>query len=76
MANINPLLKYVMKDKKEDIFHSSAYGKMQGASMGATSAQSFNKRREIDKNRQNIGGYTSSGIANNAIKNGPKAKSM
>ncbi len=40
MIQKNPFLKYVMKDKKEDVFHSSAYAKAQsGDSIGAASAQ-------------------------------------
>ena len=47
----NPFIKYVMKDEKEDIFHSSAYGKAQnGGAMGVTSAQSFSERMKIEKN--------------------------
>lgn len=71
----NPFLKYIMKDEKEDIFHSSAYGKAQsGVGMGVTSGQSFEKRRELEGNRQRVGGYSRSMIANNALGNGPKAK--
>lgn len=71
----NPLLKYVMKEEKEDIFHSSAYGKAQnGAGIGAASVQSFRERQAIEANRQKIGNYGSSAIANNMIGNGPRAK--
>ncbi|MDO4507896.1 MAG: hypothetical protein Q4B65_00675 [Candidatus Saccharibacteria bacterium] len=71
----NPLLKYVMKEKKEDIFHSSAYGKAQnGGSIGTASMQSFRERQEIEAKRQNIGGYDKSGIMGAAAMNGPRAK--
>lgn len=72
----NPFLKYVMKnEKKEDIFHSSAYGVAQnGAGMGAASTQSFRERRAIEQNRQNIGGYDRSRIMNGASMNGPRPK--
>ena len=72
----NPFLKYVMKSKKEDIFHSSAYGKAQGGcNMGATSAETFNKRREMEKNRQNVSSYQNSAIMGGTMRNGPRAKS-
>lgn len=72
----NPFLKYLMKDdKKEDIFHSSAYGVAQnGAGMGAASTQSFRERQKIEENRQKVGGYNRSGIMGSAAANGPRAK--
>ena len=71
----NPLFKYVMKENKEDVFHSSAYGKAQnGASMGAASTQSFAERRRIEQNRQVVKGYGHSGLLNQASANGPRAK--
>lgn len=71
----NPFLKYVMKDTKEDIFHSSVYGKAQnGSSMGSASTESFGDRMKVDKNRQVVHGYNDSQIANNMYTNGPKAK--
>ena len=74
MAN-NPFLKYIMKDEKEDIFHTSAYGKAQnGQGMGAASSQSFAERRQTDANRTVIRGFNSSSIAGSAIGNGPRAK--
>ena len=71
----NPLLKYVMKADKEDVLHSSAYGKAQnGAGMGVTSSESFETRRRIDENRKVVGGYGSSRVATQVIGNGPRAK--
>ena len=72
----NPFMKYVMKgNKKEDIFHSSAYGKAQnGAGMGVASTESFAKRRAVDLNRRVVRGYGESGVVNNSRAQGPKAK--
>ena len=54
----NPFLKYVMKEKKENIFHSSAYGKAQNAgAIGAASVEGFEARMRIEKNRQIVHGY-------------------
>ncbi len=73
----NPFLKYVMKEKKEDIFHSSAYGRAQsGAGMGSASMQSFRERQAVQANRQNIGGYNRSGIVGNATQNAPRPKTF
>ena len=71
----NPFIKYVMKEKKEDIFHSSAYGKAQnGEAIGAASVEGFNERLKIDRNRQIVKGYNDSRVVNGAYANGPKAK--
>ena len=71
----NQFLKYVMKEEKEDIFHSSAYGKAQnGDGIGVSSAESFATRRKIDQNRQVIKGYGNSNLVGQAIGNGPRAK--
>ena len=73
----NPFLKYVMKDKKEDIFHSSAYGRVQnGASMGAASSRSFTERREAQENRKIVGGFGQSGIMGQAAMSGPRPKTF
>ena len=73
---LDPLLKYVMKnDKKEDIFHTSAYGKAQsGSGIGAASVQSYNQRMAIQRNRQVVRGYEDAGIVNQARSKGPRAK--
>ena len=71
----NPFIKYIMREKKEDIFHSSAYGKAQSAeAMGVASVESFGKRMEIDGNRQVIKRYNDSRIMNGAYVNGQRAK--
>lgn len=75
MADVNPFLKYVIKDEKEDIVHSSAYAKVQnGGAMGASSAQSFAERQRIEQNRQVVRGYNSSRIVSGAMSGGPRAK--
>lgn len=64
-----------MKDKKEDIFHSSVYGRAQnGGSLGSASSESFKERMRIDKNRQVVHGYGESQVANSMYGNGPRAK--
>lgn len=71
----NPFLKYVMKEKKEDVFHSSEYGKAQSAeAMGAASTESFGERMKMEQNRRIVQGYNDSRIVNGAYANGPRAK--
>ena len=54
-----------MKDKKENIFHSSTYASAQsGGGMGATSTMSFEQRRKIDRNRSLVKRYSDSMVAN------------
>jgi hypothetical protein len=70
----NPFLKYVMKDKKEDVFHSSTYAKAQnGGNMGTASAESFAVRVKINNNRKMVGNYSSSRIASGTVNRVPKA---
>ena len=69
----NPFLKYVMKDKKEDVFHSSTYAKAQnGGSMGVASTESFAVRVKINNNRKMVGNYGSSRIASGTVNRAPK----
>lgn len=69
------IMKYVNKDEKEDIFHSSPYGRAQNkTSMGVASTETFNDRRKIDRQRKVVRRYDESHIANNGIMNGPHAK--
>lgn len=71
----NPFMKYIAKEKKENIFHSSAYGKAQSAgALGATSTESFEERMKVEKNRQIIQRYNDSRIVSGAYSNGPRAK--
>lgn len=69
------ILKYVKKDKKENIFHSSAYARAQSqANLGAASAESFAKRKQLDRHRQAVRRYDESGIVSSGAMNGPHAK--
>ena len=75
MIQKNPFLKYVMKDEKEDVFHSSAYAKAQnGGNLGATSSESYQVRVKIDQNRQAVKGYGDSEIMTGTRNQGLKAK--
>ena len=72
----NPFLKYMMrKEKKADIFHSSAYGKAQsGGVMGSASVGSFSDRMKMDRNRTVVKRYDDSKLVAGAKDNGPRAK--
>ena len=75
MIQKNPFLKYVMKDQKEDVFHSSAYAKAQnGANMGAASTESYQVRVNINQNRQAVREYGDSEIMTGMKSQGPRAK--
>ena len=63
MAQKNPFLKYLIKDKKEDIFHSSGYAKAQsGSSIGAASSESYQVRVNLSQRRRTVQGYNRSEI--------------
>lgn len=48
---------------KEDIFHSSVYAKAGGSSsFGSTSLETFERRRQLNRNRQAVRGYGGSMI--------------
>ena len=71
--------KYIIKDNKEDVFHTSAYSKAQsGSSMGSSSSMSFNDRLAIDRNRQKVQGYQNSSImsGNNLASGVPRPKTF
>ena len=72
----NPFLKLVMKDKKGDVVHSSAYGEAQnGGGIGVASTQSFTERMKIEQNRKRVRGYNESRVATQAYAaSGVKAK--
>ena len=68
----NPFLKRLMKDKKEDIMHSSVYAKAQSAGvMGATSTTGFTERLGIDNNRQMVSKYHDSGVVSRVYRKTP-----
>lgn len=59
------LSRFVIKGKKEDVLHSSGYARVQNrAGFGATSTESFEKRREIDLHRKLVKGYGDSRMVN------------
>ena len=69
------LPKYFMKEKKEDIFHSSEYGKAQsGEAMGVMSTKSFDERMKVEQNRQVIRSYNDSRVAEQRFGGGVRAK--
>ena len=63
MVQKNPFLKYLIKDKKEDIFHSSGYAKAQnGSNIGAASVEPYKVRVNIGQHRRIVKGYRDSEI--------------
>lgn len=70
----NPLLKYMMKAKKEDVVHSSGYAMVQNQGFGAASTSSFEERRKLEENRTRIKGYRDSQLASGAVNMRPKAQ--
>lgn len=72
----NPFLKYMMKkEKRADIFHSSAYGKAQsGGVMGSASSRSFSDRMKMDRNRTVVKRYDDSKLVAGSKDNSPHAK--
>ena len=63
-----------MKDKKEDVVHTSAYASAQNKGIGASSTESFAKRRVIDQNRTIIKRYNDSQVVTETQANAPKPK--
>ena len=60
---INPLIKYLTNVKKDDVMHSSGYAKSQNSGgFGSTDTRSFTKRKELEQNRNLVGGYDKSKI--------------
>lgn len=75
MIQKNPFLKYLIKDKKEDVFHSSVYAKVQsGEGIGAASSQGYQVRVNLAQNRTRVRGYGDSEIMTGVKKNAPRAK--
>ena len=63
----NPLLKFMMHEKKTDVVHTSAFGRVQNEQgMGATSAQSFTERMKVERNRKRVRGYSDSRVVTQA----------
>lgn len=76
MVDINaPLLNRLMKEKKGDVIHSSAYAKAQNqGGIGSSSMQSFEQRKVIDQNRSIVRKYGDSKIAMEAGKTSWQAR--
>lgn len=68
--NTNPFLKRLIKEKNEDVIHSSAYAKVQNdGNMGVASTRSFAERQAIGENRTMVKGYRDSKVVNDAFSN-------
>ena len=65
--DVNPLLKYMMKAKKEDVVHSSGYAMAQNKGIGAASTSSFEQRQKMEGNRTRVKGYRDSAIASRSV---------
>lgn len=64
----NPFLNRLVKDKIEDVVHSSTYAKAQNSNgLGATSSQSFTDRMKIEHNRKRIRGYNDARVVTEAF---------
>ena len=73
--SVNPFLKRMMKVKKEDVIHTSAYAEAQNqGGIGAASTESFERRRQVDNSRTRVQAYDHSEIANGSLKYMPRAK--
>lgn len=66
----NPLLGRLINEEKQDIVHSSAYGKAQSAeNIGTASAESFVARKAMEASRQAIQKYKDSEVVGGAFNN-------
>lgn len=75
MVQKNPFLKYLIKDKKEDVFHSSGYAKAQnGGNIGAASSESYAVRVNVNQHRQVVRGYRDSELMTSGGNKRPKAE--
>lgn len=71
----NPFAKFLQKEEKGEIFHSSAAGRAQNADgIGVASSSSFAERMKIEKNRQIVRGYNDSRVVSQAYTAGSRAK--
>lgn len=70
------LSKFIVKNKKEDVIHSSAFAKVQNSEgIGVASSQSFSDRMKIEQNRNRIRGYGDSQVVvQSRASSGIKAK--
>ena len=62
---VAPIFKRLINNDKDEIFHSSTFARAQnGEAIGAASSTSYSIRQQINSNRQNIGAYKDSIVAN------------
>lgn len=55
--------KHIVKTDDNQLFHTSGYAQAtNGNRIGAVSTSSFERRQQIEKNRQRVGGYKMSAI--------------
>lgn len=72
----DPLLKRLTNSKKRDIFHTSGYAGVQsGDKIGAASAESFQRRVEIDRARNFVGRYKDSRVMRESVNALPRPES-
>ena len=65
--------KYIVKTDDNQPFHTSGYAQTaNGNRIGAVSTSSFERRQQIEKNRQRVGGYKMSTIG--AVRGALKAR--
>ena len=71
----NPFLHRLMKEKKEDVVHSSAFSEAQNdGKIGSASTSSFSEKINIEQNRKVVKGYSDSKIVGETWGNKSKAK--
>ncbi|MBR3138706.1 hypothetical protein IKG38_01695 [Candidatus Saccharibacteria bacterium] len=69
------LLNRLDKKDKDEILHSSLYGRAQNKDgFGTTSYSAFKDRLEVDRNRKTIRGYRDAQIVNEASINSHKSR--
>lgn len=67
------LLRRLIRKNKSDVVHTSGFASVQsGGAVGAASVESFQKRREVDKNRTIVKGYGKSRIVLERQRNLPR----
>ena len=75
MMDKNPLLKYMMKSKTDDVMHTSVYAKAQNdRGFGASSSKSFEERMKMEQSRTRVRAYGDSKLMNASFGQGPRPK--
>lgn len=70
----NPFLKRLMKDRKEDIIHTSTYAEAQNQGIGSTSSSTFTERQRVEQNRTVVQSYRDAQLVRESLNSGLKAK--